>query len=117
MESYLAARVVGQDHAVKAVAETIRVVRVGLVSPNRPGGVFLFLGPSGVGKTELAKALAEFLFGADKEIVRLDMSEFHDKHSLSRLIGSPPGYVGSEEEGQLTGAVRTKPYCRVLLDE
>ncbi|MBX3168244.1 MAG: ATP-dependent Clp protease ATP-binding subunit [Candidatus Eremiobacteraeota bacterium] len=117
MEHYLADRVVGQDHAVKAVAETIRVVRVGLVSPNRPGGVFLFLGPSGVGKTELAKALAEFLFGSDRDLVRLDMSEFHDKHSLSRLIGSPPGYVGHEEEGQLTGAVRTKPYCVVLLDE
>ena len=117
MERYLADRVVGQDHAVKAVAETIRVVRVGLVSPNRPGGVFLFLGPSGVGKTELAKALAEFLFGSDRDLVRLDMSEFHDKHSLSRLIGSPPGYVGHDEEGQLTGAVRTKPYCVVLLDE
>lgn len=117
MESYLADRVVGQDHAVKAVAETIRVVRVGLVSPNRPGGVFLFLGPSGVGKTELAKALAEFLFGSDRDLVRLDMSEYHDKHSMSRLIGSPPGYVGSDEEGQLTGAVRTKPYCVVLLDE
>lgn len=117
MESYLRQRVVGQDHAVEAVAQTIRVVRVGLTSPNRPGGVFLFLGPSGVGKTELAKALAEFLFGSDKEMVRLDMSEFHDKHSLSRLIGSPPGYVGHEEEGQLTGAVRTKPYSVVLLDE
>ena len=117
IEGYLAERVVGQDHAVKAVAETIRVVRVGLVSPNRPGGVFLFLGPSGVGKTELAKALAEFLFGSDRDLVRLDMSEYHDKHSMSRLIGSPPGYVGSEEEGQLTGAVRTKPYCVVLLDE
>ncbi|MBS2039017.1 ATP-dependent Clp protease ATP-binding subunit [bacterium] len=117
MEKYLAERVVGQDHAVRSVAETIRVVRVGLVSPNRPGGVFLFLGPSGVGKTELAKALAEFLFGSDRDIVRLDMSEFHDKHSLSRLIGSPPGYVGHDEEGQLTGAVRSKPYCVVLLDE
>ena len=117
MESYLSSRVVGQNHAVEAVSQTIRVVRVGLVSPNRPGGVFLFLGPSGVGKTELAKALAEFLFGSDKESVRLDMSEFHDKHSISRLIGSPPGYIGHDEEGQLTGAVRTKPYCVVLLDE
>ncbi len=117
IESYLQNRVVGQDHAVEAVAQTIRVVRVGLVSPNRPGGVFLFLGPSGVGKTELGKALAEFLFGSEREMVRLDMSEFHDKHSLSRLIGSPPGYVGHDEEGQLTGAVRTKPYCVVLLDE
>ena len=117
MENLLRQRVVGQDHAVLAVAETIRVVRMGLTSPNRPGGVFLFLGPSGVGKTELAKALAEFLFGSDKESVRLDMSEYHDKHSLSRLIGSPPGYVGHDEEGQLTRAVRTKPYCVVLLDE
>ncbi len=117
MENLMADRVVGQDHAVGAVAQTIRVVRVGLVSPNRPGGVFLFLGPSGVGKTELAKTLAEFLFGSPSEMVRLDMSEFHDKHSVSRLIGSPPGYVGHEEEGQLTRAVRTRPYSVVLLDE
>ncbi len=117
MESLLEQRVVGQNHACKAVADTIRVVRMGLVSPTRPGGVFFFLGPSGVGKTELAKGLAEFLFGSDKEIVRLDMSEFHDKHTVTRLVGSPPGYVGHDEEGQLTGAVRTKPYCVVLLDE
>jgi ATP-dependent Clp protease ATP-binding subunit ClpC len=117
MDNLLRQRVVGQEHAIEAVAETIRVVRVGLTSPNRPSGVFLFLGPSGVGKTELAKALAEFLFGSDKEMVRLDMSEYHDKHSMSRLIGSPPGYVGHEDEGQLTSAVRTKPYCVVLLDE
>ncbi|MGE0493841.1 MAG: ATP-dependent Clp protease ATP-binding subunit [Vulcanimicrobiota bacterium] len=117
MENLLAKRVVGQDHAVMAVAQTIRVVRVGLTSPNRPGGVFFFLGPSGVGKTELAKALAEFLFGNANEMVRLDMSEYHDKHSMSRLIGSPPGYVGHDEEGQLTRAVRTKPYSVVLLDE
>lgn len=117
MESLLGERVVGQAHAVSAVAQTIRVVRVGLVAPNRPSGVFLFLGPSGVGKTELAKALAEFLFGSSGEMVRLDMSEYHDKHSVSRLIGSPPGYVGHDEEGQLTRAVRTKPYSVVLLDE
>jgi ATP-dependent Clp protease ATP-binding subunit ClpC len=117
MESLLRKRVVGQDHAVEAVSQTIRVVRVGLTSPNRPGGVFLFLGPSGVGKTELAKGLAEFLFGSDTEMVRIDMSEYHDKSSVARLIGSPPGYVGYEEEGQLTKAVRTKPYCVVLLDE
>ncbi|MEW6278818.1 MAG: ATP-dependent Clp protease ATP-binding subunit, partial [Candidatus Eremiobacterota bacterium] len=117
MENLLQQRVVGQDHACTAVAQTIRVVRMGLVSPTRPGGVFFFLGPSGVGKTELAKALAEFLFGSEKEMVRLDMSEFHDKHSISRLIGSPPGYVGHDEEGQLTGAVRTRPYSVVLLDE
>lgn len=117
MEQELEGRVVGQDHALSAVAQAIRVVRVGLVAPNRPGGVFLFLGPSGVGKTELAKAMAEFLFGDANEMVRLDMSEYHDKHSVSRLIGSPPGYVGHDEEGQLTKAVRTKPYCVVLLDE
>ncbi len=117
MESELAGRVVGQDHAVAAVAQAIRVVRVGLVAPNRPAGVFLFMGPSGVGKTELAKGLADFLFGDPAEMVRLDMSEYHDKHSVSRLIGSPPGYVGHDEEGQLTRAVRTKPYCVVLLDE
>lgn len=117
MEKELEGRVVGQDHALTAVAQAIRVVRVGLVAPNRPGGVFLFLGPSGVGKTELAKALADFLFGNANEMVRLDMSEYHDKHSMSRLIGSPPGYVGHDEEGQLTSAVRTKPYSVVLLDE
>lgn len=117
MESELAGRVVGQDHAVHAVAQAIRVVRVGLVAPNRPGGVFLFMGPSGVGKTELAKALADFLFGDPNEMVRLDMSEYHDKSSVNRLIGSPPGYVGHDEEGQLTKAVRTKPYSVVLLDE
>ena len=117
MENLLRGRVVGQDHAVDAVASTIRVVRVGLSSPNRPGGVFLFLGPSGVGKTELAKTLAEFLFGSEREMIRLDMSEFHDKHSIARLIGAPPGYVGYEGEGQLTKAVRTKPFCVLLLDE
>lgn len=117
MEAELSGRVVGQDHAVAAVAQAIRVVRVGLVAPNRPGGVFLFMGPSGVGKTELGKALAEFLFGNPHEIVRLDMSEYHDKSSVNRLIGSPPGYIGHDEEGQLTKAVRTKPYCVVLLDE
>jgi ATP-dependent Clp protease ATP-binding subunit ClpC len=117
MESELTGRVVGQDHAVTAVAQAIRVVRVGLVAPNRPGGVFLFMGPSGVGKTELGKALADFLFGDPNEMVRLDMSEYHDKSSINRLIGSPPGYVGHDEEGQLTKAVRTKPYSVVLLDE
>ena len=117
MEQELEGRVVGQGHALQAVAQAIRVVRVGLVAPNRPSGVFLFLGPSGVGKTELAKAMADFLFGDANEMVRLDMSEYHDKHSVSRLIGSPPGYVGHDEEGQLTRAVRTKPYSVVLLDE
>ena len=117
MESELSGRVVGQDHALAAVAQAIRVVPVGLVAPNRPGGVFLFMGPSGVGKTELAKALADFLFGNPNEMVRLDMSEYHDKSSINRLIGSPPGYVGHDEEGQLTKAVRSKPYSVVLLDE
>lgn len=117
MEAELSGRVVGQDHALAAVAQAIRVVRVGLVAPNRPGGVFLFMGPSGVGKTELAKALADFLFGDPNEMVRLDMSEYHDKSSVNRMIGSPPGYVGHDEEGQLTKAVRTKPYSVVLLDE
>lgn len=117
MEQELEGRVVGQDHALQAVAQAIRVVRVGLVAPNRPGGVFMFLGPSGVGKTELAKAMADFLFGDPNEMVRLDMSEYHDKSSIARLIGSPPGYVGHDEEGQLTRAVRTKPYSVVLLDE
>ena len=117
MEEELTGRVIGQDHAAAAVSQAIRVVRVGLVAPNRPSGVFMFLGPSGVGKTELAKSLADFLFGDPSEMVRLDMSEYHDKHSVSRLIGSPPGYVGHDEEGQLTRAVRTKPYCVVLLDE
>ncbi len=117
MEHLLQGRVIGQDHAVAAVASTIRVVRVGLSSPNRPAGVFMFLGPSGVGKTELAKTLAEFLFGSEHEMVRLDMSEFHDKHSVARLIGAPPGYVGYEGEGQLTKALRTRPFCVLLLDE
>jgi ATP-dependent Clp protease ATP-binding subunit ClpC len=117
MEDYLRNRVVGQESAVKTVAQTIRMVRMGLSSPNRPSGVFLFLGPTGVGKTELAKALAEFLFSSEKELVRLDMSEYMEKHAVSRMIGSPPGYVGHEEEGQLTKAVRTKPYSVVLLDE
>ena len=90
---------------------------MGLSNPNRPGGIFLFLGPTGVGKTELAKALADFMFGSEKEMIRLDMSEFMEKHAIARMIGSPPGYVGHEEEGQLTSSVRTKPYSVVLLDE
>ncbi|MFP4496901.1 MAG: ATP-dependent Clp protease ATP-binding subunit [Vulcanimicrobiota bacterium] len=117
MEDYLRKRVVGQESAVKTVAQTIRMVRMGLSSPNRPSGVFLFLGPTGVGKTELAKSLAEFLFGSEKDLIRLDMSEYMEQHAISRMIGSPPGYVGHEEEGQLTSAVRTKPYSVVLLDE
>jgi ATP-dependent Clp protease ATP-binding subunit ClpC len=117
MEDMIRGRLIGQEDAVRVVAQTIRMVRMGLASPTRPAGVFLFLGPTGVGKTEMAKALAEFLFGSEKEMVRLDMSEFMEKHAITRLVGSPPGYVGHEEEGQLTKAVRTKPYSVVLLDE
>ena len=117
LESYLTERVIGQSEAISTVSQTIRVIRMGLGNPNRPGGIFLFLGPTGVGKTELAKTLADFLFGSDKEMIRLDMSEFMEKHAIARLIGSPPGYVGHEEEGQLTSSVRTKPYSVVLLDE
>jgi ATP-dependent Clp protease ATP-binding subunit ClpC len=117
IEEILMQRVIGQEEAIKTIAQTIRMVRVGLSNPNRPSGVFLCLGPTGVGKTELAKTLAEFLFGSDKDMVRLDMSEYMEKHSIARLIGAPPGYVGYEEEGQLTKAVRTKPYSVVLLDE
>ena len=117
LEEHLKNRVIGQDEAVTTVAKTIRMVRMGLSNPNRPGGIFLFLGPTGVGKTELAKALADFLFGSEKEMIRLDMSEFMEKHAIARLIGSPPGYVGHEEDGQLTSSVRAKPYSVVLLDE
>lgn len=117
LEEHLQKKVIGQDEAISIVAQTIRMVRMGLSNPNRPGGIFLFLGPTGVGKTELAKALADFMFGSEKEMIRLDMSEFMEKHAIARMIGSPPGYVGHEEEGQLTSSVRTKPYSVVLLDE
>jgi ATP-dependent Clp protease ATP-binding subunit ClpB len=117
MEEYLKKRVVGQDEAIKAVANAIRRARSGIAEENRPLGSFLFLGPTGVGKTELAKALAEFLFNDENAMVRLDMSEFMEKHSVSKLIGSPPGYVGYEEGGQLTEKVRKRPYCVILLDE
>lgn len=117
MEERLHKRVIGQDEAIKAVASTIRRARAGLQDPNRPLGSFLFLGPTGVGKTELAKALAEFLFDNEQAIVRIDMSEFMEKHSVSRLIGAPPGYVGYEEGGYLTEAVRRRPYSIILLDE
>ena len=117
MEERLGKRVVGQDEAVQAVANAVRRARSGLQDPNRPLGSFIFLGPTGVGKTELARALAEFLFDAEQAMVRLDMSEYMEKHTVSRLIGAPPGYVGYEEGGQLTEAVRRRPYSVVLFDE
>ncbi|TCO80355.1 ATP-dependent Clp protease ATP-binding subunit ClpB [Plasticicumulans lactativorans] len=117
MESVLATRVVGQPEAVRVVSDAIRRARAGLSDPNRPNGSFLFLGPTGVGKTELCKALANFLFDTDEAMVRIDMSEFMEKHSVARLIGAPPGYVGYEEGGYLTEAVRRKPYSVILLDE
>jgi ATP-dependent Clp protease ATP-binding subunit ClpB len=117
MESLLHQRVIGQDEAVVAVANAVRRSRAGLADPNRPSGSFMFLGPTGVGKTELCKALAEFLFDTEEAMVRIDMSEFMEKHSVARLIGAPPGYVGYEEGGYLTEAVRRKPYSVILLDE
>ena len=117
MEDELHHRLIGQDPAVRAVSKAIRRSRAGLQDPKRPTGSFIFLGPSGVGKTELARTLAEFLFGDEDHLVQLDMSEYMEKHSVSRLVGSPPGYVGHEEGGQLTEIVRRKPYCVVLLDE
>jgi ATP-dependent Clp protease ATP-binding subunit ClpB len=117
MEDVLGKRVVGQQEAVVAVSNAIRRARAGLSDPNRPSGSFLFLGPTGVGKTELTKALASFLFDTDEAMVRIDMSEFMEKHSVARLIGAPPGYVGYEEGGYLTEAVRRRPYSVILLDE
>jgi len=117
MEAALSERVVGQDEAVRAVARAVRRSRSGLADPNRPMGTFLFIGPTGVGKTELAKALASFLFHSDRALVRIDMSEYMEKHTVARLIGAPPGYVGYEEGGQLTEAVRSHPYTVVLFDE
>ncbi|MBQ0725385.1 MAG: ATP-dependent chaperone ClpB [Cycloclasticus sp.] len=117
MEANLGQRVIGQEEAVKAVSDAIRRSRAGLSDPDRPNGSFLFLGPTGVGKTELCKALAEFLFDTDEAIVRIDMSEFMEKHSVARLIGAPPGYVGYEEGGYLTEAIRRRPYSVILMDE
>jgi ATP-dependent Clp protease ATP-binding subunit ClpB len=117
METALHQRVIGQDEAINAVADAIRRSRAGLSDPDRPNGSFLFLGPTGVGKTELCKALAEFLFDTEEAMVRIDMSEFMEKHSVARLIGAPPGYIGYEEGGYLTEAVRRKPYSLILLDE
>jgi ATP-dependent Clp protease ATP-binding subunit ClpB len=110
-------RVVGQDEAVNAVVEAVIRARSGLKDPNRPIGSFIFLGPTGVGKTELARALAEFLFDNERAMVRIDMSEYQEKHTVARLLGAPPGYVGYEEGGQLTEAVRRRPYCVILFDE
>ncbi|MEG0951616.1 MAG: AAA family ATPase, partial [Niameybacter sp.] len=117
LENILHERVVGQEEATLAVAKAVRRGRVGLKDPNRPIGSFLFLGPTGVGKTELTKALAEVMFGDENAMIRLDMSEYMEKHAVSKLIGSPPGYIGYEEGGQLTEKVRRKPYCVVLFDE
>jgi ATP-dependent Clp protease ATP-binding subunit ClpB len=117
MEAELGRRVIGQARAVQAVSDAVRRARAGVSDPDRPTGSFLFLGPTGVGKTELAKALAEFLFDDERAMVRIDMSEYAEKHSVARLIGAPPGYVGYEEGGQLTETVRRRPYCVVLLDE
>jgi ATP-dependent Clp protease ATP-binding subunit ClpB len=117
MEQHLSERVVGQDEALRAVADAVRRNRAGLGDPNRPIGSFLFLGPTGVGKTETCKALAEFLFDTEEALIRVDMSEYMEKHAVSRLIGAPPGYIGYEEGGALTEAVRRRPYCVLLLDE
>jgi ATP-dependent Clp protease ATP-binding subunit ClpB len=117
MEDRLHERVVGQDEAVRLVSDAIRRSRSGLADPNRPYGSFLFLGPTGVGKTELCKALASFLFDSEDHLIRIDMSEYMEKHSVSRLIGAPPGYVGYDEGGQLTEQVRRKPYSVILFDE
>src|SRR5471032_739137 len=117
MEEELHKRIIGQEDAVKAVSQAIRRTRAGLKDPKRPSGSFIFLGPTGVGKTELAKTLAEFLFDDEDALIQLDMSEYMEKHTVSRLVGSPPGYVGYEEGGQLTEAVRRKPFSVVLFDE
>jgi ATP-dependent Clp protease ATP-binding subunit ClpC len=117
MEEELHKRVIGQNVAIQAVSKAIRRSRAGIKDPKRPAGSFIFLGPSGVGKTELARTLAEFLFGDEDSMIRIDMSEYMEKHAVSRLVGSPPGYVGYDEGGQLTEAVRRKPYSVLLLDE
>ena len=117
LEENLHMRVIGQDEAVTAVSDAVLRARAGLKDPNKPIGSFIFLGPTGVGKTELARALAEYLFDDERAMIRIDMSEYMEKHSVARLIGAPPGYVGYEEGGQLTEAVRRKPYCVILFDE
>jgi len=117
MEEALHRRIIGQDEAIETVAKAVRRARAGLKDPRRPIGIFIFLGPTGVGKTELVRALAEFMFGSEDALVRLDMSEFMERHTIARLVGAPPGYIGYEEGGQLTEAVRRKSYCAILLDE
>jgi ATP-dependent Clp protease ATP-binding subunit ClpC len=117
MEEALHKRIVGQDEAIVAISKAVRRARAGLKDPRRPIGSFIFLGPTGVGKTELVRALAEFMFGSEDSLVRLDMSEFMEKHTVARLVGAPPGYVGYDEGGQLTEAVRRKSYSAILLDE
>ncbi len=117
MEEALHRRIIGQDEAIVIISKAVRRARSGLKDPRRPIGNFIFLGPTGVGKTELVRALAEFMFGSEDTLIRLDMSEFMEKHAVSRLVGAPPGYVGYEEGGQLTEAVRRKSYCVILLDE
>ncbi|HUQ23675.1 MAG TPA: AAA family ATPase, partial [Gaiellaceae bacterium] len=117
MEERLHQRVIGQQAAVEAVANALRRARTGLQDPNRPIGSFVFLGPTGVGKTELARALAEFMFDDERAMIRIDMSEYQERHTVSRLVGAPPGYVGYDEGGQLTEAVRRRPYSVILLDE
>jgi ATP-dependent Clp protease ATP-binding subunit ClpC len=117
MEEALHRRIIGQDEAIETIAKAVRRARAGLKDPRRPIGAFIFLGPTGVGKTELVRALAEFMFGSEDALIRLDMSEFMERHTVARLVGSPPGYIGYEEGGQLTEAVRRKSYCCILLDE
>jgi len=117
MEDALHKRIIGQGEAVTTIARAVRRARAGLKDPRRPIGVFIFLGPTGVGKTELARALSEFMFGAEDTLIRLDMSEFMERHTVARLVGAPPGYVGYDDGGQLTEAVRRKSYCCILLDE
>src|SRR4051812_27406531 len=117
MEDELHKRIIGQEEAIKSVSQAIRRTRAGLKDPRRPGGSFIFAGPSGVGKTELAKALAQFLFGEDDALIQIDMGEFHARFTVSRLVGAPPGYVGYDEGGQLTEKVRRKPFSVVLFDE
>src|SRR3954451_5835345 len=117
MEDELHSPIIGQEEAIKSVSQAIRRTRAGLTDPRRPGGSFIFAGPSGVGKTELAKALAQFLFAEDDALIQIDMGEFHDRFPVWRLVGAPPGYVGYDEGGQLTEKVRRKPFSVVLFDE